>query len=68
MTDQHAFLQAITSGYTFKSESVKMGIGMLDGEAIPGAGISLPLKTMNRHGLIAGSNRYGQNKNTSNDQ
>ncbi|MEJ0079659.1 MAG: hypothetical protein WDM78_01535 [Puia sp.] len=48
MADQSAFLNAVKSGYTFKSESVKIGIGMQDGKAIAGADINLPLKTMNR--------------------
>ena len=33
MADQSAFLNAVKTGYTFKSESVKIGIGMLDGKA-----------------------------------
>ena len=28
---------------------------MLDGKPVTGADINLPLKTMNRHGLIAGA-------------
>ncbi|HEX3080611.1 MAG TPA: helicase HerA-like domain-containing protein, partial [Puia sp.] len=62
MADQSAFLNAVKSGYTFKSESVKIGIGMLDGKAIAGADINLPLKTMNRHGLIAGATGTGKTK------
>ena len=62
MADQSAFLSAVKTGYTFKSESVKIGIGMLDGKAVSGADINLPLKTMNRHGLIAGATGTGKTK------
>ena len=62
MSDQPKFLQAIKDGYTFKSESVKIGIGMLDGKPVTGADINLPLKTMNRHGLIAGATGTGKTK------
>src|SRR5450755_1478683 len=62
MADQTSFLNAVQAGYTFKSESVKIGIGMLAGKTVPGAGINLPLKTMNRHGLIAGATGTGKTK------
>jgi len=62
MGDQSKFLQAIKDGYSFKGESVKIGIGVLDGNPVSGADINLPLKTMNRHGLIAGATGTGKTK------
>src|SRR5882762_10183432 len=62
MADQSAFLSAVKTGYNFKSESVKIGIGMLDGKTVAGTDINLPLKTMNRHGLIAGATGTGKTK------
>lgn len=62
MPDKQAFLQSIITGYTFKGEHVKIGMGMIDGEVVEGAPISLPLKTMNRHGLIAGATGTGKTK------
>lgn len=56
------FLKAVQDGYTFKGESALLGIGMLDGQAVPGAIVKLPLKTMNRHGLIAGATGTGKTK------
>jgi DNA helicase HerA-like ATPase len=62
MPDQAAFLSTIKNGYSFRSESAKIGIGMLDGKTVPGADVNLPLKTMNRHGLIAGATGTGKTK------
>lgn len=56
------FIQAINNGYTFKGESVKIGAAILDGEVIAEAGIYLPLKTLNRHGLITGATGTGKTK------
>ena len=60
MANKELFLQSIKEGYSFKGESIKMGRGMLEKEVVEGADIFLPLKTMNRHGLIAGAT--GQEK------
>jgi uncharacterized protein len=62
MPDQPAFSQHIKDGYTFKGESFTIGSAMLNGEVIPGTAVSLPLKTMNRHGLIAGATGTGKTK------
>ena len=56
------FLEAIKSGYTFKTEAYKIGCGVLDGEVVGDAAVLLPLKTMNRHGLIAGATGTGKTK------
>ncbi len=62
MTNPSAFAEAIHSGYSFKGEKVKIGVGMLNGAAVPDAAVYLPLKTMNRHGLIAGATGTGKTK------
>lgn len=62
MADNAAFLDAIKAGYTFKGDSVKIGVGILNGEVVSGADVELPLKTMNRHGLIAGATGTGKTK------
>src|SRR6187431_3130704 len=62
MPDKAKFSEAIKAGYTFKGESYKIGCGVLDGEVISDAGVLLPLKTMNRHGLIAGATGTGKTK------
>lgn len=62
MPSKEAFIQAIKDGYTFKGESVKIGAAVLGGEVVAEAAINLPLKTMNRHGLIAGATGTGKTK------
>jgi len=62
MPQKDDFIAAIAAGYTFKGTSVKIGAAMLNGEVIADAGIYLPLKTMNRHGLIAGATGTGKTK------
>ena len=62
MPTKEDFIQAIKAGYTFKGESVQVGAAIFEGGVIPEAGIFLPLKTMNRHGLIAGATGTGKTK------
>lgn len=62
MPTKEEFIQAINTGYTFKGEAVQIGAAVLNGEVIPEAKIFLPLKTMNRHGLIAGATGTGKTK------
>jgi hypothetical protein len=56
------FSEAVKTGYTFKGECFKIGGGMLDGVVVPGTEVVIPLKTMNRHGLIAGATGTGKTK------
>jgi len=62
MADKAIFLQTVKDGYTFKGESFRMGTAMLDKEVMVGADVFLALKTMNRHGLIAGATGTGKTK------
>ncbi len=62
MANQENFIKHITDGYTFKAESILLGSAMLDGEAIADAHVKIPLKTLNRHGLIAGATGTGKTK------
>jgi DNA helicase HerA-like ATPase len=62
MADKSKFSEAIQAGYSFKGESYKIGCGVLDGKVISDAAVLLPLKTMNRHGLIAGATGTGKTK------
>src|SRR5690606_11471716 len=56
------FAQHIEQGYTFKGASMKLGAAMLEGKVQAACSIRIPLKTMNRHGLIAGATGTGKTK------
>ena len=62
MPNKDAFVQLVKENYTFKGESFRIGTAVLDGEVLPGAEACIPLKTMNRHGLIAGATGTGKTK------
>ncbi len=56
------FIEHINSGYTFKGDSILLGAAKLDDEVAEGTQVKIPLKTMNRHGLIAGATGTGKTK------
>ncbi len=56
------FKEHITSGYTFKGDSIILGTAILNKNAVPGTHVKIPLKAMNRHGLIAGATGTGKTK------
>lgn len=56
------FKEHINKGYTFKKDYLVLGGAMLNGEPIPDAHVKIPLKTLNRHGLIAGATGTGKTK------
>lgn len=62
MSQREKFTEAIISGYTSKGESIVLGAAMLNGEAIKEAKVTIPLRTLNRHGLIAGATGTGKTK------
>jgi uncharacterized protein len=62
MPDTNQFLEIVKNGYTFKGESFKIGCAMLDGTVVAGADVCIPMKTMNRHGLVAGATGTGKTK------
>src|SRR5258705_9617283 len=62
MPDKAKFSEAVKTGYTFKGEAYKIGCAVLDGEVVSDAAVFIPLKTMNRQGLIAGATGTGKTK------
>jgi uncharacterized protein len=62
MSKIEEFKSKITEGYQFQGESIELGGAMLDGVVVPNSKVSIPLKTMNRHGLIAGATGSGKTK------
>lgn len=66
MSKSTEFRQHLEAGYTFKGDAVLLGSAMLDGEVLTGAHITAPLRTFNRHGLIAGATGTGKTKTLQN--
>jgi hypothetical protein len=56
------FVKTITDGNSFKGDSLTLGAAILDGQTITNTFVKVPLKTMNRHGLIAGATGTGKTK------
>ena len=62
MTTNDDFIRVITEGYASKGDSILLGSAMLNGNPLPNAQVKIPLKTLNRHGLIAGATGTGKTK------
>ena len=56
------FSKHINEGYTSKGESITLGGAILNGEPVADTFVKVPLKTLNRHGLIAGATGTGKTK------
>ena len=62
MGNTQDFLNEIENGYTTKGDFIAIGAAILNDETITKAQIKIPLKTLNRHGLIAGATGTGKTK------
>lgn len=62
MASKEQFVEDIQSGYTFKRDYIDLGAGVLDGQVYSEAPVRLPLRTLNRHGLISGATGTGKTK------
>ncbi len=62
MSKESAFFDYINDGYKTKGDFITLGAAMLGEETITDAFVKIPLKTINRHGLIAGATGTGKTK------
>ncbi|MDP4223843.1 MAG: DUF853 family protein [Bacteroidota bacterium] len=62
MARKEAFSDYINAGYDCKGDTIILGGAMLDGTPLANTLVKVPLKTMNRHGLIAGATGTGKTK------
>ncbi len=62
MPNNEEFIELINKGYSTKGDSITLGAAMLGDETITNAFVKIPLKTINRHGLIAGATGTGKTK------
>ncbi len=59
---KETFIESINKGYTFKGGTITLGGAVLDNECQTDTLVKLPLRMMNRHGLIAGATGTGKTK------
>ncbi|WP_029037168.1 helicase HerA-like domain-containing protein [Salinimicrobium xinjiangense] len=62
MSNTENFSRHISEGYQPKGDYIYLGAAMYKGEVHADAAVKIPLKTMNRHGLIAGATGTGKSK------
>ena len=62
MSQKEEFFEYINEGYQTKGDFIELGAAMLGEETITNAIVKVPLKTLNRHGLIAGATGTGKTK------
>ncbi|MGM5631412.1 DUF853 family protein [Apibacter raozihei] len=62
MNMKEQFISDLTSRYTFKGQKIVLGKAMLEGEVVSEVEVGVPLKMINRHGLIAGATGTGKTK------
>ncbi|HEA28971.1 MAG TPA: DUF853 family protein [Leeuwenhoekiella sp.] len=62
MGKMESFTEIIEQGNTFKGDSITLGAAILEDEVLTNAYVKVPLKTLNRHGLIAGATGTGKTK------
>jgi DNA double-strand break repair helicase HerA and related ATPase len=54
------FREAAAEGYAVEGPAIDLGRGVHEGELVPEAVVQVPLRMMNRHGLIAGATGTGK--------
>ncbi|WP_405490583.1 helicase HerA-like domain-containing protein [Nocardia sp. NBC_00511] len=57
-----AAAQEIAAGYAMEGLALELGTVIVDGQVHPDARVRIPMKTMNRHGLVAGATGTGKTK------
>jgi DNA helicase HerA-like ATPase len=62
MTDKATFIQRIQQSYSSKEAHIYLGAGVLNNEILAEAQVNLPLRMMNRHGLVAGATGTGKTR------
>jgi DNA helicase HerA-like ATPase len=62
MSQREEFFEYINNGYKTKGEFIELGAAMLGADTVTDAIVKIPLKTLNRHGLIAGATGTGKTK------
>lgn len=56
------FIEAINKAYTTPLPTIYLGAGVFQGEVVAEAKVNLPLRMMNRHGLVTGATGSGKTR------
>ncbi|MFN8340292.1 MAG: helicase HerA-like domain-containing protein [Cyclobacteriaceae bacterium] len=56
------FIQSIQQSYSTSGATIYLGAGVLEGEILADAKVNLPLRMMNRHGLVTGATGSGKTR------
>lgn len=62
MPTREEFIKVITEGNQSKGDSIDLGGALFQGDVPSGCIVKVPLRTMNRHGLICGATGSGKTK------
>ena len=62
MNSKEVFFDYINNGFQTKGDYLLLGSAMYESETVKNAYVKIPLKTLNRHGLIAGATGTGKTK------
>lgn len=62
MKGKAQLIEAVREGYSFEGDALDLGAVMYEGTVSAEGRIRLPLRTLNRHGLIAGATGTGKTK------
>jgi len=62
MSTKEKFIEEIKNAYSFKDDYITLGGAIFEEECINNLFVNVPLKTLNRHGLIAGATGTGKTK------
>jgi DNA helicase HerA-like ATPase len=62
MSIKAKFEEEIKNAYSFKGDYITLGGAIYEGECIKNLFVNIPLRTVNRHGLIAGATGTGKTK------
>ena len=62
MGNQEQFISRVRASYNPAGSFIYLGAGVLDGKILSEAEVNLPLRMMNRHGLVAGATGTGKTR------
>jgi len=62
MATKEEFIQTIQTAYQFSGTTIALGGALYKGESLPNTLVRVPVKMLNRHGLIAGATGTGKTK------